>query len=318
MANDPVTSRIHPKISGFTLIRNGVEFDFPFLESLRSLLPLVDELIVNVGRGTDSTLELLEAFARNEGNGKVELFESTWPLDDPEKKQGGCILSAQTNLALDRCTGDWCVYLQADEVLHEEDQSKIQQAIHRHHPNPKIEGLVFDYLHFYGSYDVVQHSRSVYRREVRAIRRLSGARSIGDAQSFRKQDGSKLTVAHANARIFHYGWVRTPEAMREKTFFMDQLYHGDPSTENQQTRTPFTGDNYRYKRIIGLYKCKSTHPQVMLQRIQEKGWHWDLEHSSRVWTVSDLQKIILNFIEKATGKRLFEYRSYILDRSNSS
>ena len=104
------------KVSGFTLIRNGTKFDYPYLESLRSLLPLVDELVINVGVGDDDTAERgAQRFARDEGQGKVRPFESRWPLDDPEKKKGGLILSEQTNLALDRCTGDWCIYLQADE-----------------------------------------------------------------------------------------------------------------------------------------------------------------------------------------------------------
>src|SRR5262249_35129512 len=156
------------------------------------------------------------------------IFESHWPLDDPEKKKGGLILSEQTNLALDRCTGDWCLYLQADEVLHEDDRARLRASIELAHSRPEIEGLVFDYVHFYGSFDVIQQTRSAYRREVRAIRRASGARSVGDAQSFRKPDGEKLRVARAKARVFHYGWVRTPDAMKEKTFFMDQLYHGAP------------------------------------------------------------------------------------------
>src|SRR4051812_21035789 len=196
------------KISGFTLVRNAVAFDYPFLESLRSLLPLVDELVINVGIGDDNTRDQVELFAKQEGQGKVRFFESNWGLDDPEKKRGGLILSEQTNLALDQCTGDWCLYLQADEVLHEEDYSKIKKALEKNHPRKEVEGLLFDYVHFYGSYDVIQKTRSAYRREVRAIRRNSGARSQGDAQSFRHPDGKKLNVVKANARVFHYGWVR--------------------------------------------------------------------------------------------------------------
>ena len=84
------------KISGFTLVRNGTAFDYPYLESLRSLLPLVDELIVNVGKGDDDTLEQIQKFATQEGQGKVTYFESDWQLDQPEKKRGGLILSKQT------------------------------------------------------------------------------------------------------------------------------------------------------------------------------------------------------------------------------
>lgn len=300
------------KVSGFTLIRNGTEFDYPYLESLRSLLPLVDELVINVGVGTDDTRAQIENFARAEAHGKVIWFESHWPLDDPAKKKGGLILSEQTNLALDRCTGDWCVYLQADEVFHEADAKNLRDAMIRNCDDMDVDGLLFDYVHFYGSFDVVQQTRSAYRREVRAIKRSAEARSVGDAQSFRKRDGSKLRVVRADARVFHYGWVRPPEAMREKTYFMDQLYHGDPSAQAARSRTPFTGDNYRYKRFWGLRRFAATHPAVMQDRIAKKGWHWDLARSPFTWEWSDAKKIALDLIEHATGARLFEYRSYIL------
>lgn len=302
------------KVSGFTLVRNGVQFDYPFMESLRSLLPLVDELVINVGIGTDDTLARIREFAEREGQGKVRWFESEWPLNDPEKKKGGLILSEQTNLSLDRCTGDWCVYLQADEVLHEDDLPKIRAALERAYPRPEIDGLAFDYNHFYGSFDVVQFTRSAYRREVRAIRRASGARSVGDAQSFRKPDGSKLHVLHSGARVFHYGWVRTPEAMKEKTFFMDQLYHGAPKAEDAEAGRPHTGDNYRYKRIWGLHRFRGTHPAVMRARIAEKNWNWDLENSPQVWSRRDAKKIVLDLAERLTGYRFFEYRSYRLKK----
>jgi hypothetical protein len=300
------------RVSGFTLVRNGTRFDYPYVESLRSLLPLVDELVVNVGIGDDETLERVRSFARDEGQGKVSWFESRWPLDDPERKKGGRILSEQTNLALDRCTGDWCLYLQADEVLHERDRSSLREALERAEGRPEVEGLLFDYVHFYGSFDVVQETRSAYRREVRAIRRSSGARSVGDAQSFRKTGGEKLRVFRSGARVFHYGWVRAPESMREKTFFMDQLYHGRPKPEDAAQGVPHTGDNYRYKRFWGLRPFRGTHPAVMEQRIRNKGWHWDLAGSPFAWEWGDLGKIALDSFERVTGIRPFEYRSYRL------
>ena len=300
------------KISGFSLIRNGTQFDYPFLESLRSLLPLVDELIVNIGKGDDDTLSKVQAFSKDEGHGKCILFESDWNLDDPEKKRGGQILSEQTNLALQKTSGDWCIYLQADEILHEHDIPRIRQAFEIAQQKSNVEGLLFDYVHFYGSYDVVQYSRSTYRREVRAFRKDSGAQSVGDAQSFRKKDGSKLNVIHSGARVFHYGWVRTPEAMREKTYFMDQLYHGDPTPENSQTRLPHTGENYRYKKIWGLKPFEGSHPSSMKNRIQAKAWHWDLAHSPLCFSWKDSKRIVLDLIEGFTGYRFFEYRSYKL------
>ena len=295
------------KISGFTILRHGTKFDYPYLESLRSLLPLVDELVVNVGIGEDDTLPVLQKFARDEGAGKVVLFESHWPLDDPEKRKGGQILAEQTNLALDRCTGDWCVYLQADEILHEENLSEIRREMERNLENPEIDGLLFHYIHFYGSFDVVRKSRSAYRREVRIIRRASGARSVGDAQSFRLPGGGKPRGSLLDASIYHYGWVRPPEVMKEKTFFMDTLYHGATKPE---AGTTATGDNYRYKKIWGLYPFHGAHPKVMRERIAAKKWTWDLKRSSLEWKAADAKKIVLDLFEQATGIRLFEYRSY--------
>jgi len=299
-------------ISGFTIIRNGVKFDYPFLESFRSLLPLVDELVIAVGRGEDETRARLEAFAQQEGVGKVVLFDTDWNLSDPRRQKGGMILAEQTNLALERCRGEWCIYLQADEVFHEGDYAKIRGAIGQADTRPEVEGLLFEYVHFYGSFDVIQQSRSAYRREVRVIRRSAGARSVGDAQSFRKGDGSKLGVLHCGARVFHYGWVRTPEAMREKTLYMDQLYHGQKAADKSGAGEPHTGQNYRYKKFFGLRPFHGAHPAVMAERIRSKGWHWDLKHSPFVWSVSDMKKVILDTFERVTGVRLFEYRSYRL------
>ncbi len=296
------------KVSGFFIIRNGERFDYPFIESLRSLLPLVDELIVNVGVGDDNTLNTIRRFSANEGLGKISIFESVWPLDDPEKRRGGRILAEQTNLALERCSGDWCLYLQADEILHEEDHEALREALRRGLDRPDVDGILFNYRHFYGSYDIIQDSRSAYRREVRAIKRSSGARSVGDAQSFRLADGTKPRVLHSSARIFHYGWVRTPDAMKDKTTFMDSLYHGPQSTGPDGA--PHSGDNYRYKRIWGLRRFDETHPATMRERIRTKNWNWDFENSPVVFGRKDLTKVPLDLFEKMTGIRLFEYKSY--------
>ncbi|MCM0604881.1 MAG: glycosyltransferase [Xanthomonadaceae bacterium] len=300
------------KVSGFTIIRNGCEYDFPFEESIRSLFPVVDELVVNVGQGTDETLSRIEKLATELGRDKFVIFESNWGFEDESNRRGGLILSEQTNQALARCTGDWCVYLQADEALSEKDYSKLKTQLLRAHHEKTLEALVFDYIHFYGSYDVVQTSRSAYRREIRAIKNHIGIKSVGDAQSFRSKDGSKLSAVLAYTSIYHYGWVRSPEKMKEKTFFMDQLYHGAPSEEQIKNKTPHTGENYKYKRILGLERFYGSHPEVMKKRISEKNWNWDFEGSPQIFSPSDTKKLILDKIEKITGERLFEKKNYLL------
>ena len=270
---------------------------------------LVDEIVINVGNSDDDTLDEIKKLQK-ELLIPLKIVETQWDLKNPKKAKNGLILSEQTNYALKHCSFDWCLYLQADEVLHEKDAPILRSLAERYKNDPKIEGLLFDYFHFYGSYDVVQQSRSTYRREVRMVKKSANPQSVGDAQSFRKVDGSKLRVLKTQASIFHYGWVRTPEAMKEKTYHFDQLFHGAPNAQDAKTGTPHTGNNYQYKRILGLKPFTSNHPSVMKSRIEEKGWHWDLTHSPLIWSWKDLKKVILDGIETLTGYRFFEYRSY--------
>ncbi len=287
------------KLSGFTFLRNGVKFDYPFAESIRSLIPLVDELVVNVGVGEDSTLQRIEALAKEFP--KIKVFQSVW---DEQMRKDGLILSHQTNLAIEQCTGDWGIYLQADEVLHEDDLGKIRAAIERANSRPVIDGILFDYIHFYGDFFVVNNNPSSYRHEVRAIRLHRDVTSWKDAQGFRKitADGyEKLQVLRSGARIFHYGWVRPPEVMREKTVAMDKLYHADGEG---------TGDNYRYKRIYGLERFTGSHPRVMLDRVEQKRWKVDLLAAPMVFTLKDCRKFLARNIEKLTGWLPGEYKNY--------
>ena len=134
------------KVVGFTFVRNGVIYDYPFLESIHSLLPLCDEVIVAAGRSDDSTLEQIKSLQSS----KVRIIETVW---DDSLRTSGTILSQQTNLALDQVTGDWAIYLQADEVLHEKDYPAIKNAMTLCQNMNEVEGFLFHYNHFYGSYD---------------------------------------------------------------------------------------------------------------------------------------------------------------------
>ncbi len=303
----------HPMtISGFTLVRNGVKFDYPFMESIQSLFAFCDEVIINVGISEDDTLQRIEAWKASlsqKDASRVTIFTSEWPLNDPAKRQGGQILAEQTNLALKRCKGDWCLYLQADEVLHEKDYDIIRKDIEGIDPVHGVDALIFQYVHFYCGYGVIQTSRSSYRREIRAIRNWKGIWSVGDAQSFRYITGDKIAGVLTDARIFHYGWVRPPEVMKAKTGFMDTLYHAGATADQ-----PATGDNYKYKRFVGLKPFRGTHPAVMQLRVeartQEGGF--DLKSAPWVFERKDLWKILSSFIEVTTGIRPFEFKNYRL------
>lgn len=286
-------------ISGFTFVRHGVKLGFPFEESIRSLLPLVDELVVNVGKGDDGTLEKVQALAA--ADSRIRVVESVW--DESVRKEGR-ILAQQTDIAMKHCRGGWGVYIQADEVLHEEDIPAIRAALLAADKDPAVDGLLFDYLHFYGSFSVINRNPSAYRCEIRAVRLGAGVRSYRDAQGFRKEAAGelvKLRVRRSGARMFHYGWVRPQPVMQEKTKIMDSFY----------TEGGGTGENYRYKRIFGLERFTGTHPAVMQGHIRAaSAWEIDPMQQPLVFRPDDIRKVLAYGWEKLTGRLPFVYKNY--------
>src|SRR2546425_6800843 len=115
------------------------------------------------------------------------------------------------------CRGAWGLYVQADEVLPERGAEILGQRIAEWDRDARVEGLLVDYLHFYGDFDTLATDRHWYRREVRCVRLGQDVRSYQDAQGFRVGPAERRVRARATgARMFHYGWARPPDARSEE------------------------------------------------------------------------------------------------------
>jgi len=253
------------KVSGFTFCRNAVRYDYPVVESIRSILPIVDEFIVNVGRCEDGTLELI----RSIGDPKIRIVESVW---DETLRKDGLIYSQQTNIALASCTGDWAFYLQADEVIHEDDLPKIVVAMERYHRVPDVLGLLFRYLHFVGDY--WSTNPWFYHKAVRIIRNNGEVESCGDAVGFHLkatrqylQSGPHEWLAPSEGRVFHYGWVKDPKTMLAKKQEQTKVYHGNapPPSEAQL----YTQDTFEFEDYEILKDFRGSHPRLMHERAKQ-------------------------------------------------
>ena len=205
------------KVSGFTFLRNGQKLGYPFVASIRSILPLVDEFVIALGPCDDDTEKLI----REIGESKIRIIPTTWN----EKMRGdysvgGFVYGQQKSIALFNCTGDWAFYLEADEVLHENDLPKIRAAMEKHLSDDRVEALAFDYLHFYGNKNTIAWSPGWYRSEVRILRNTIPAWS-SEALFFNIVTGHKKSryprAAHTSATIYHYGWVRSEAQMNLKS-----------------------------------------------------------------------------------------------------
>ncbi len=215
------------KISGFTFIRNGILMGYPFKESIMSALPLVDEFIVVVCESADQTKNELEKL--KDLNPKIKLIESDWKIT----KKSGTILSEKTNLAIQNITGDYGLYVQCDEGIHEKDYEKILRVLEENINDKNVKGFVFDYIHFFGgyfSYAKRSEKRFFYDREVRIIRNDGTVLSWGDAMGFKDLNGVKINIENKNAlplnvNMFHYGRAKNPADMYKKDKEMERLYN---------------------------------------------------------------------------------------------
>ena len=244
------------KVSGLTFLRNGQKLGYPFVASIRSLLPLVDELVIALGPCDDNTENIL----REIGDPKIRIIPTQWNERlRPDYSVKGFVYGQQKSIALFNCTGDWAFYLEADEVLHENDLPKIRAAMEKHLNDERVEALVFDYLHFYGNKNTIAWSPGWYRSEVRIIRNTIPVWS-SEALFFNVVAGHKKSrqprAAHTGATIFHYGWVRSEAQMDLKSATVQKYW-------NDSKPKPM---DYSHIDAAVLKLFAGTHPQAV------QGW----------------------------------------------
>ena len=288
------------KVVGFTFVRNAVSYDYPVVESIRSLLPLCDEVVVAVGRSEENTLGIIEGI----GSPKIRIIHTVW---DDSLREGGRVLALETDKALAAvpADADWAIYLQADEVLHEADYPAIRAGMARWQADKSVDGLLLSYRHFYASYDYVGDSRRWYRREIRIVRPGIGVYSYRDAQGFRKAGNQKLRVKLLDATVHHYGWVKPPAAMQRKQETFNKLWHSDEWVA--QHVAPAAA--FDYSQVDALQRFTGTHPAVMTERIRAQNWTYDHDMTRNRYRLKDRFK---QAVERLTGYRLGEYRNYQL------
>lgn len=286
------------KISGFTIIRNAIINDYPAVEAITSILPVVDEMVVAVGESDDDTLGLIRGIQSD----KIRIVETSWDLT---QLPGGRVMAIETDKAFRSIApdSDWGFYIQCDEVVHEQYHSAIRQACEQYLNDRRVLGLVFGYLHFYGTYDYVGDSRRWYNREIRIIRNDKRIHSFKDAQGFRMGEKERLPCKLIDAMVYHYGWVKSPELMDRKLRTLSKNWMGKSMREEMDAReTVFNFDDFD-----SLAKFEGTHPLVMRQRIADKNWQVDIDISRKRFS---MKKRFMYWLEKLTGKRFFAFRNY--------
>ena len=307
-------------ISGFSMVRNATKLYYPIKASIESILPIVNEFVIALGKGDadDYTLEEIQKI----NSDKIKIVYTEWDLD---KYTGGSEYAHQTDIAKEHCKGDWLFYLQSDEVIHEKYLVPIKKRCIELLDNKAVEGLLFNYKHFWGNYSHYIVSHAWYPKEIRIIRNDPDIHSWRDAQSFRripgfngnyfqKEETFKLKVAAVDATVFHYGWVRPPVMMQKKRVSFESHMQGDEKANILFQEEP---DMFNYGNLERLCVFKESHPEVMKDFIKRFDWELELyPHNKNVkkHKHDKFKYRMLTFLEQKIlgGKQIAGFRNYEL------
>jgi len=261
------------KISAFTFIKNGQILGYPFLQSIQSILTIVDEFIINIGESEDDTLMMIQSLA----SPKIRIIESHW---NDSMQDRGYVYGQQKMIAQFNCTGDWAFYIEGDEVYHENELEQIKKSMEMHLNDSNVEALVFDFYHFYGNSNSYLDSPGWYRSEARIIK--NSLRTYAPDGLFwlvldSNKKGRYPRAKHTGASCYHYGWARSEDQMNLKVSKV-QMYWGtkpvkiDYSQMDQSIIKEFKGTHPKFmgewlkKNDKGLFQVDSSYKLTKKQK----------------------------------------------------
>ncbi|MGI6342343.1 MAG: hypothetical protein ACOXZ9_05130 [Bacteroidales bacterium] len=291
------------KIEGFTYVRNGLRMGYPFVASIKSALPIVDKIYVVVGNSDDGTREAVVDI----GSDKIVIIDTVW---DDSIRTDGAIFRQQANIGLEQTKGDWCLHIQADEVLDEFAKDEIIKTFELADKHDDVDGVIFPRLNFWGDYNHVQNTRRADRYEVRAFKSNRNVMSFGDSHSFRKYEtkdystkGEKLIVIKSKATFYHYSYTRNPKLMTKKSNYFNTFWHND-----EWIKAHSKTEEFDYNIVDKLEPFKGKHPIYMEEVI--KNQDWEFNYNPKLSNMTLKEKVLYNF-EKLFNYRPFEYKNFI-------
>jgi len=113
------------KISGIQTISNAVSLGYSFIEAVLSVLPIVDEFLINDGGSSDETPFYLKKLQKT-FPGKIKLFNKPYYRCDFWQTIDECV-----NYLIEQAKGDWILEALGDEIWHEKSILEVKKTIEK-------------------------------------------------------------------------------------------------------------------------------------------------------------------------------------------
>lgn len=264
-------------LAGFSYIYNGIDFDIPFIESIKSVIHIVDEFVLTECYSKDGTWEKCLKLQEEYPN-KIKLLRRPWVEHFSEIS----LLANWTATHIDEDI-QYCMQLQSDEVIHEKDLDILRRLPELMNLNNKTAAR-WRYNHFLGNPSTT--FPFCYSELVRVIKRGLGWQIIGDGVQYAK-DGSLLPpeeVLETNIQVFHYGKMKDPKKGFKKEVDFQNLFKDvgfpDPKMKEMKEKLGEEYCDYVYlfeSNIVDnkIQKFEDSHPLVMheyLKKFESSGY----------------------------------------------
>jgi hypothetical protein len=219
------------KLSVPIIARNVVKLNYPLDRVVASVEGLADEIVIAVDPTSDDcSVEYVEDLQRRHAS--LRMIKSVWDLNNITDT--GAEFARQTNIAINKCDGDWIFSLQCDEAVHEEDHALIRNVVERAEARGCTDAFKMLRIYFFGDINTVRNDWTVF------ITRLfkKGTRySSGDAMNTSPLGDDRTGEIYAP--IYHYSRIGNPDDIAQRILSLDRLFHDEAELLAENDLQPY-------------------------------------------------------------------------------
>jgi glycosyltransferase involved in cell wall biosynthesis len=214
-------------LGGSLFVRDAVRLDYCVEAAIESLVPVCDDVVVLDCHSTDDTLALLRTIETRHSN--VRVFPNV-PWEQAGNYERLMILA---NAARELVRARWHFMIQADEVLHESSYTALRALVAA--DGWGQQAFRVRRLNLYGDLDhhISLGSRLKPCSDEPTRIGLQGVPAGGDAESIVEPHGPDRRMVD-RVTLFHYGFVRSGQALITKAIEMQSWFWGPHSVPDQR------------------------------------------------------------------------------------